>query len=399
MNGKRLLVCIPDRITDILSKGEYQPNYYNPGELFEEVHILMTNGDRPDVGALQRTVGHARLFTHNWPDQPEMSVATPRWLTPMYLRAWAQGGIEIARRIGPQLIRCHGADWNTYLASRIKAKLGIPYVVSLHINPDVNSVRRIQGRNLTPEQKRHNAFYEHLERVALRNADLVIPVYKPILPYLDRIGVRRIEVCYNILNGEKLRRKTNYALHDPVRIISVGRVFEDKDPTHLIQAVVELGHAHLTIVGDGALRPRLETWVQARGWSEIVSFRPAVDNDTLCAMLPDFDLFAIHSEYFEISKSLLEALLTGLPCVVNRRIGAPVPEFEEGNFVRLVDNTVDGYGTAIADLIGSDSNRADLGKRAWTHAQAHWSPARTEEKVVEIYRSFIEILQSSRSSI
>ena len=68
----RLLVCVPDRITDILVKGEYQPNYYNPGEFFDEVHILMTNDDRPDLQALQRTVGRARLFTHNWKlDQAE----------------------------------------------------------------------------------------------------------------------------------------------------------------------------------------------------------------------------------------------------------------------------------------------------------------------------------------
>ena len=66
----RLLVCVPDRITDILVKGEYQPNYYNPGELFDEVHILMTNDDHPGLGALQRTVGRARLFTHNWPEDP-----------------------------------------------------------------------------------------------------------------------------------------------------------------------------------------------------------------------------------------------------------------------------------------------------------------------------------------
>ena len=90
--------------------------------------------------------------------------------------------------IDPDSIRCHGADWNTYLASRIKAELGIPYVTSLHINPDVNSVRRIQGDNLTPEQKRHNAFYNYLERDALRDADLVMPVYQPILPYLKRLG-------------------------------------------------------------------------------------------------------------------------------------------------------------------------------------------------------------------
>ena len=385
----RLLVCVPDRITDILVKGEYQPNYYNPGELFDEVHILMTNDDRPDLVALQKTVGRARLFTHNWPEDYAMPTMERSWLTPFRLRAWAKGGVKIARRIAPQLVRCHGADWNTYLASRIKAKLGIPYVTSLHINPDVNSVRRIQGHDLSPDQRRNNAFYDYLERTALRNADLVMPVYKPILPYLDRLGVKRVEVCYNILNGPMLRQKTDYRLHDPVRVISVGRLFDDKDPTPIIEAVAALGNTHLTIVGDGAKRPALETMVQARGWRDIVDFRPAVANDELCAMLPDFDLFAIHSEYWEISKSLLEALLTGLPCIVSRRIGEPVPELQ-GDFGRLVDNTTAAFQAALAGLIGDDAARETLGRRAYAHAQANWSPARTEAKVVAIYRSFLD---------
>ncbi len=349
----------------------------------------MTNDDRPDLVALQKTVGRARLFTHNWPEDYAMPTMERSWLAPFRLRAWAKGGVEIARRIAPQLVRCHGADWNTYLASRIKAKLGIPYVTSLHINPDVNSVRRIQGHDLSPDQRRNNAFYDYLERTALRNADLVMPVYKPILPYLDRLGVKRVEVCYNILNGPMLRQKTDYRLHDPVRVISVGRLFDDKDPTPIIEAVAALGNTHLTIVGDGAKRPALETMVQARGWRDIVDFRPAVANDELCAMLPDFDLFAIHSEYWEISKSLLEALLTGLPCIVSRRIGEPVPELQ-GDFVRLVDNTTAAYQAALAGLIGDDAARETLGRRAYAHAQANWSPARTEAKVVAIYRSFLD---------
>jgi glycosyltransferase involved in cell wall biosynthesis len=384
-----LLVCVPDRISDILIKGEYQPNYYNPGELFDDVHILMTNDDRPDRAALQRTVGRAKLHVHNWPDDLTMPPRERSWLTPFRLRKWAKGGIAIAREIKPDLIRCHGADWNTYLASRIKAELGTPYVTSLHINPDINSVRRIQGDSPTPEQKRHNAFYNYMERTALRSADLVMPVYKPILPYLKRIGVKRAEVCYNILNYEALRKKEDYTLHDPVKIVSVGRVIDDKDPTHIIEAVAAMGGAHLTVVGDGAKLPQIREMVAARGWSNLVTFLPAVENDTLCDMLPDFDVFAIHTEYWEISKSLLEAVLTGLPCIVNRRIGEPVPEFSD-RFIRMVDNTTASYQAALSDLIADNGKREQLGRAAFEHAQANWSPAITEAKVVGIYRRFLE---------
>jgi glycosyltransferase involved in cell wall biosynthesis len=384
-----LLVIVPDRISDILVKGEYQPDYYNPGGVFDEVHILTTTDDRPALDQLQRTVGDARLVVHNHPDDLTLVGRRPEWLMGRRLRRWAAGGVEIARKIAPAMIRCHGADWNTYLASRIKAELGIPYVVSLHINPDVNAVRRFLKPGLSPAEARHNRFYDYLEREGLRPAELVMPVYKPILPYLERLRIERVEVCYNVLNKLHLREKTDYTLHDPARIIYVGRLFGDKDPANIIRAVAGLDGVHFTIVGDGPIRPRLEALAAELGLGARVTFRPAVPNDQLCEMLAEADLFAVHTEHWEISKSVLEALLTGLPVVINRRIGLPVPEFEDGEFLRLVDNTVDDYQAALGELLSDHTARAALGRRAFAHAQANWVPAVTEAKVAGIYRRIL----------
>src|SRR5690348_15160516 len=233
----RLLVLIPDRISDVLKKGEYQPRYYNPGEIFDEVHILSTTEDNPDLEELQRTVGRARLFVHFYRENPSLIEYRSDLLRTLRLRRWAREGVKVARRINPDLIRCHGADWNTYLASRIKRALGIPYVVSLHINPDVNPVRRTLGSGLSQVQARHNRFYDYLESEGLRHADLVMPVYRPILPYLARHGVNNVRVCYNVLNAHHLRQKTNYALSNPARIICVGRLLDEKDPSPIIRAV------------------------------------------------------------------------------------------------------------------------------------------------------------------
>lgn len=384
--AERLMVLVPDRITDILIKGEYQPNYYNPGELFSEVHVVTTTDDRPDLGMLQRTVGRATLHVHNVPEAPALIAQDWKrwWKKP--LRDWAAPGVALARAIQPQLIRCHGADWNTYLASRIRKKLGIPYVVSLHINPDVNPVRRYITTPLTPDQQRHNEFYEYIESEGLRHADLVMPVYEPILPYLKRLGVRHVEVCYNVLNANHLREKPSYARKGPFRILSVGRLIKEKDPRHIIEAVAAIPGVELTIVGDGSERANLEQHTKQLAVTDRVRFLPAVPNDELCAMLPEFDLFAIHTEYWELNKSLLEALLTGLPVVMNRRQGPPVPELGGADIVRFVADTREAYSDAIQELMDDDAAREALGRRAFAHAQRHWSPAVTEAKFVEIYR-------------
>lgn len=388
MTAKRLLVLVPDYLSAIITKGECQPRYYNPGNVFEEVHILMTNDDRPDLLALQRMVGRARLFVHNVPEDPALPHKPWDADDARLLREWAEPAVRIARAIRPQLMRCHGADLNTYLALRIRQELGIPYVVSLHINPDVNPTRRFSETPAAPEQGRINRFFEYIEDVSLRGADLVMPVYRPVLPYLDRLGVERREVCYNVLSGEDLRRKESYALGRPVRAVCVGRLFEDKDPGNILRALVDLPDVKLTIVGDGPLRPSLESLVRTLGIEKRIMFRPAVPNTELCRSLPDYDLFVVHTEYWELNKSVLEALLTGLPVVINHRKGLPVPELE-GDFVLKVDNTPDAYRAAIAGLIDDDMARAALGRRAGGHARAHWDPALTERKYVEIYERFM----------
>jgi len=345
-----LLVIIPDRLSDIITKGELQPDYYNPGRVFDDVHILMCNDDKPNRMALQYLVGDARLNLLNMPDDLTLVGRRPELLTGYRLRRWAAKGVAMARQMRPALIRCHGADWNTYLASRIKAELGVPYVVSMHINPDVNPVRRYVDAQITSVQRRLNNFYSYVEREGLRNADLVMPVYSAILHYLKRLGVERVEVCYNVLNSKHLRVKSDYALHSPARIIYVGRLFEDKNPDNIIRALVRLPQAVLTVVGDGPIRPRLEQLVVELGISDLVIFRPAVANDELCELLAEQDVFAVHTEYWEISKSVLEALLTGLPVIINRRIGEPVPELD-GDFVRMVENTEDAYFQALNRLL------------------------------------------------
>ena len=41
---------------------------------------------------------------------------------------------KLVQKINPQLIRCYGINLNAFLATEIKRKLNIPFVLSLHGN-------------------------------------------------------------------------------------------------------------------------------------------------------------------------------------------------------------------------------------------------------------------------
>jgi glycosyltransferase involved in cell wall biosynthesis len=381
--AERLMVIIPDRLSDLVRKGEITERYYNPGEVFPEVHIVMTNDDKPDRAMVQKTVGHARLHLHNLPDSRRAFVPTLGW-RPLLLGSWAKHAVDLAKAIGPAMIRCHGAQLNAFAAAAIKRSLNIPYVVSMHTNPDED----VRGRARGLVRRVVTRLQQDVERVGLVNADMVMPVYQTIVPYLQRLGVTRYEVCYNSLNPKYLRRKDDYRLHDPVRVISVGRQIEGKNPDNLIRAVAQLPNVHLTMVGDGTHHAHLRRVAEECNIGERIEFIASLTNDELCRRLPDFDLFATHNEYWGIPKAVLEPLLSGLPVVINHRQGAPTPELNDGICV-LVSNTPDGYREGLARLMTDAAYREQLGRICYAFAQKNWSPAGTEAKFVGIYRKVL----------
>lgn len=383
MISKKLMVIIPDRLSEIAGKGEVIERYYNPGNVFDEVHIVMTNDDMPDKTLVQKTVGAATLYVHNLPGSPRLFIKSLGW-RPWLLGDFANQAIELARKVGPSLIRCHGAHLNGFVAARIKATLNIPYVLSLHINPDED----VRGRAANWKNTLEGKARKSLEKIALDHADLVMPVYKPIVPYLERLGITHYEVCYNALNPLYLAAKNNYALHDPVRVISVGRQFREKNPDNLIRAAAQIPNVHLTIVGDGPYHDYLHKIAAECGMEARMTFHRALANDELCRRLPEFDIFAVHTEYWEISKSVLEPLLTGLPAIINKRLGKPVPELTD-DICLLVENSVESYYAALSKLIKDHEFREQLARRAYRHARENWSPAVAEAKFANIYRRFM----------
>lgn len=372
-----LLIIIPDRLSQIVAKGEVVARYYNPGDLFDEVHILMTNDDDVRPEQVQKLVGRARVFLYNLP------ITKGLLLQPGRFSAWADQAVKIAKTVRPPVVRCYADEYNVLLARRIRDQLDIPYIVSVHTNPDeaISLGRGWRHRLLC-------AVKERLKRRPLREADLVLVVYRGIIPYVQRLGVTRFDVVYNVLDGDHLLSKTDYALHHPVRILSVGRQIPGKNPVNVIRAVARLPGVHLTLVGDGPLHDELRVAAMACGVEDRVTFVRSMANERLCAAMSDYDFFAAHTDFMEIPKAVMEPLLVGLPVVINRRRGQPVPELQ-GDYVFMVDDSVEGYEGAFRKLIGDDRFRESLGQKGFKHARTHWAPERMEARLVEIYRRYL----------
>lgn len=387
-----LFVFIPEDLTAAVEKGVVLERYYNPGNLFKDVHIIqIVHEDRlPDMpathNAVQPFVGDAKLTLHRFTVGPHFFKTTLGW-QPALMNNLLKPVLDLAAQYKPALIRAHVPYLNAWLAGQLAQKFDIPYALSLHINQDQD----VRARNRSGlKGALQNMCSKALERKIYKSADIILPVYRSILPYLDQFETRRVEVAYNVVNADHVRQKTNYELHTPRKILSVGRQFEDKNPENIIRAVADMPDTELTLVGSGPYHERLKNVAVQSGAADRIKFITSISNKELCGMMADYDLFALHTEYWELSKALLEPLLTGLPVVLNKREGSQIPELKDKNIVRYVENTPQAYRHAMTSLFEDDQERKALGLRACKTAQALWSAYETEKKFVDIYLELME---------
>lgn len=381
VSAEKLLVLIPDRLSELIKKGEITERYYNPGELFKEVHLVLVNDDRPDPLLVQKTVGSAKLHLHNLP-VPTFFQLLSRY--PLFLEYWTRKAIRLARQIQPKLIRCHSNRLNAYFASRIKKDLGISYVVSMHINPDLD-IRYHHSGKMGLLQKVFYWALRPVERVGISNADSVICVYKFIESYAIKMGCRNPRVLYNVVNPSHLAPKTSYTLSSPVRVINVGRQFAQKNPAPLIEAVSALPQVELTLVGNGKYHLMLKALAKKVGVEKRCHFIPSLSNDELCTRMKDFDIFVSVNDYGGVSKVELEAAHVGMPVITNSHPAEAEPEVLGENCM-VVDGSASSYVAALNKMISDQSLRERLGRNLRDSVR-EITPERTESDTVALYEA------------
>ena len=123
---KKLLVFLTDPLKVLYAKGEIKPRYYNPDNIFSEVHFISPASDEITPEKVQSLVGD-RAAIRIYP------IGLPHYCAGIlpFGRLAAQ-----IRRIRPTIIRAYNPGVAGSLAILRSKRLSIPSVISLHSNPD-----------------------------------------------------------------------------------------------------------------------------------------------------------------------------------------------------------------------------------------------------------------------
>ena len=372
---KKLVVFPNDPIIEYYKKGEIKQRYFNSCNLFSEIHIISPAKKEIEESKVQEIAGKAKLNIY-----PVGSYVSLRHFWVFFKKR--RKILNLVKKINPLVIRAHGSQLAGYWGIFCSSKLGIPSVVSLHINPDEHR----KFSNFSLANWIHSLINQKFfEPYILSNASKVICVTHFLENYAKKYGAKNMETIYNRVYLNQFTTHRDYTLKTIPTILSVGRLDPQKNQECLIRAIKDMD-VKLILIGDGINYNKLNLLARKLNISSKVKFIKSVPNNNIQKYYWNADIFAISSFYEGFCIPILEAMASGLPVVINDK--EPLTEVL-GSTGIVVKNTPEAFKEAFGKLIKNLELRRDLGQKAMKRAEKIDGET-MEKKEANLYKQLIE---------
>jgi len=258
-----------------------------------------------------------RFFQRTWPKCPHWNI-----------RLWARRTLKLyeiyQKQYGrPDLIHVHSGTWGAYAAAKIKARWGVPYVVTEH--------RGMFGQKCQLARNYFAPWMTPLLQEGYSNADCLIPVSEQLIPKMKTYLTREVpfRVIGNIVDTDffspAASRLSPIAYHPspltsrPFRFISVNGYYAVKGYDVLLKAwdkvCEQMQDVELRLVGENFDKEDFQKLLTQCRYRARISFAGEVSREEVKKELSEADAFVLSSRVESQSVAVLEALSMGLPIV------------------------------------------------------------------------------------
>jgi len=249
--------------------------------------------------------------------------------------------ISEVRRWKPDVIHAHFAVPTGAVSWVVNKVTGVPYVLTAHLGDVPGGV---------PEQTGNLFRWMKPFTVPIWNGAAGITAVSSFVAGLAKSAYGVIPKV--ILNGVILTPPPFLEVHDPVRLLMVGRMSVQKNPLTAVRALGLLADLpwRCTILGDGPLLPAARAEAQVLGLEERIAFRGWASPEEVSSTMARSDILLMPSLSEGLPMVAVEALASGL-AIVGSRIGGLADvacENNEGANARLYDVAEGPEGLASA---------------------------------------------------
>ncbi len=345
---KRLCVFPNDPLLIYYNKGEIKPRYFNPKNLFDEIHVISMFDSDIEEDKVKIVSGNADLKIH--------VVGKVNLINKNSKKSKI---IDLINGIKPDVLRAYNPLLQGWMAAHVKKELDIPLVISLH--GDYDRDRRYFARKNKDYKTYLKLLYTKrtLEPSSIKNADKIIIIYNFIRNYAEKMGGTDINLIYNRINLTQFSPDVKPILKEskPV-IICVGRLIKEKNQECLIRAIKDLD-VILLVIGNGLEYDNLLKLSRDLGIEEKVRFETSIPNDRIQEYYTSATIFALPIKYGGFAIPALEAAASGLPVILPQQEFDPNPDIIK-DFALLVKNNPDSFKNAITKIISDDNLRKKM---------------------------------------
>lgn len=250
------------------------------------------------------------------------------------------------------IIHCHSPIGGliTRLAARKARKRGAKVIYTAHGFHFYKGASKKNWLLYYPVEKVCSYFTDVL--ITINQEDYALAQKKmkaKAVEYVPGIGIDLTK--FSSVVDKVNKRKELGVPDDAVVLFSVGELNENKNHETVIRAIADIENAYYIIAGKGTLQEHLQSVIDELGLSDrvkLLGFRNDVGE--LCEVA---DIYVMPSFREGLSVALMEAMASGLPCVVSRIRGNTDLIDSKGG--ALFDpHSAEDCRTAIEHIISSD---------------------------------------------
>lgn len=374
----RLCVFPNDPLEAYYKKGEVKERYFNPLNLFDEIHVITLADSDIEEEKVKEMAGGATLVIHA---VGKVDLAN--------LHSKKKQILKLVRDIKPAIIRSYNPLIQGWLGSYCSRELQVPLVVSLHSHYDTDLAQSRLRR------KKYSSYVKLMltkgitQSDAIKNADSVICAYEYLVPFAQKHGAKDVKVIYNRVNLKRFSENAQKALTlDRPAIICVGNLTEEKNQECLIRAVKGLD-AYLVLIGDGELYDHLHSLAREIGVGERTIFVRSVANSEIHRYYASAAIFALPMRLGGVPIPVLEAFASGLPVVLPKPSSDQHKEEVLEGLAVFADNTPESFREALATLLSDLNLTKELGRKGKERMKMYDSSI-MEEKEASLYKDLIK---------
>ncbi|WNZ44008.1 glycosyltransferase [Leptolyngbya boryana CZ1] len=263
------------------------------------------------------------------------------------------------------------------MAHRLCDRCKIPYVMTPH--------GMLDSWALAYKAKKKYIYYTAFEKAALRRASAIHTLTSIEAQQVNALGFQQTIVIPNGIHRQEFDHPGDPRLfyqHFPQTqfkrlILFLGRIDPKKGLDLLAPAFAQVRHhfpdAHLIVAGPDNIGflPTAQNYFEQAGCGTAVTFTHMLTGALKQAALAAAEVFVLPSYSEGFSMSILEAMATGLPCVITKQCN--FPEASNFRFATVVDAAAETLSEALLMQLRDRATAAQMGERARQYILQHYT--------------------------